>query len=522
MPTRHWGARFKDGSLSVLFVGSAWAAELWRPGWTDVRAPAHRNLQDFSAFSATVNRVTSDLRAWWAARGRRVPGLGRPLTLLVLTLALVLVGVPSSLAVGASASPTLTIPLPIPVNIQLPIIGVAIGQGGGASTGTTPTTSAPGTTLSPPPPARPSNPFNGRAMWIWELPVSSGGNLATIIAKAKLYGVSTLIIKSSDGTTGWAQFTRPMIATFKAAGLHVCAWQYVYGQHPADEARLGAGAVREGASCLVIDAESEYEGRYYAAQQYVSALRTQVGANFPVGLAGFPWIDYHPAFPYSVFLGPGGAQYNLPQMYWKDIGTSVDDVYAHTYLFNRLYLRPIYPLGQLFAGPPTRQVIRFRQLSVAYGSKGVSWWDYQEATTANWRAISVPTATLAGFVPSAQVASLDRGIKGDPVVWAQEHLYTAGYHVAIDGDFGRSTQTAVEQFQAAHGLAPTGVIDAGTWVALLKYKPVYVHWGRHSNKHGIARTASVPLGAGVGVTPPPLSASLPGRDEFRGSLGRGR
>ncbi|MDQ6775937.1 MAG: peptidoglycan-binding protein [Actinomycetota bacterium] len=435
-----------------------------------------------------------------------------------MTLALVLVGVPSSLAVGASSSATLTIPLPIPVSIQLPVIGVAIGQGGGAAASPTPTTSAPGTTLSPPAP-RPSNPFNGRAMWIWELPASSGGNLATIIAKAKLYGVSTVFIKSSDGSSPWAQFSRPMIATFRAAGLRVCAWQYVYGQHPADEARLGAGAVREGASCLIIDAESEYEGRYAAAQRYLTLLRAQVGANFPVGLAGFPWIDYHPAFPYSVFFGPGGAQYNLPQMYWKDIGTTVDDVYAHTYLFNRLYLRPIYPLGQLFAYPPTRQIIRFRQLSMAYGARGVSWWDYQEATTANWRAISVPAATLAGFVPSAQVASLNRGFKGDPVVWAQEHLYTAGYHVSVDGDYGPRTQTAVAQFQTAHGLAPTGVVDAFTWAALLKYAPVYVHWGKHSTKQAIARTASVSPGT---VTPPPLSASLPGRNELRREIGRGR
>ncbi|MDQ6803371.1 MAG: peptidoglycan-binding protein [Actinomycetota bacterium] len=479
---------------------------------------AHRNLQGFRAFSATVNHhMTSDLRARWAARGRRVSGLGRPSALLIVTLALVLVGVPSSLAVGASGSPALTIPLPIPVNIQLPAIGVAIGQGGGAAPGPAPTTSAPSTTLSPPPP-QPTNPFNGRAMWIWELPASSGGNLATIIARAKQYGVSTVFIKSSDGTSPWGQFSRAMIATFKAAGLRVCAWQYVYGQHPADEARLGAGAVREGAACLVIDAESEYEGRYASAQRYVTLLRAQVGANFPVGLAGFPWIDYHPAFPYSVFLGSGGAQYNLPQMYWKDIGTSVDNVYAHTYLFNRLYQRPIYPLGQLYSHPPTRQVIRFRQLSSAYGATGVSWWDYQEATTSSWRAISVPAASPAGFVPSAQVASLGRGGKGDTVVWAQEHLYTAGYRIPVDGGYGPRTQTAVAQFQAAHGIAPTGVIDVSTWTALLKYKPAYVHWAAHSKKKKKgARAASASSG-----TPPPLSASLPGRNELRGSVGRGR
>jgi hypothetical protein len=428
------------------------------------------------------------------------------------------VGAGTGTARGAAASRPLTIPLPLglpPINLP--------GIGGGAST--TPTTSAPGTTISPPAPAPPPvNAFSGRAMWIWELPVSAGGNLATIIATAKQYGVRTLIIKSSDGTSAWGQFSRTMIATLGAAGLHVCAWQYVYGQHPVDEARLGAGAVREGAACLVIDAESEYQGRYAAAQRYLSLLRQQVGANFPVGLAGFPYVDFHPAFPYSVFLGPGGAQYNLPQMYWKDIGTTVDAVYAHTYFYNRLYLRPIYPLGQLFSNPPRRQVIRFRQLSSAYGAQGVSWWDYQEATTSNWRGIAVPTATLAGFVPDTQVAAIARKAKGDLVVWAQEHLITAGYPLAVDGDFGLQTQTAVAQFQAAHGLPATGVLDVGTWGTLLKYKPATVHWAAHSNKHGIARIASATAGtpsASAG-TPPPQSATLPGRNELHGHPGRGR
>jgi hypothetical protein len=426
-------------------------------------------------------------------------------------LGLILAGI--ALPAVTHASPTLTLPIPLPIAVTLPLIGQVTGSGGGAPTTPPPTTTPPPAPYAPPS----SNPFRGRAMWIWELPSSSGGDLAQIIATAKYYGVSTLIIKSSDGTSPWAQFSRPLVSTLRAAGLRVCAWQYVYGQAPADEARLGAGAVREGAACLVIDAESEYEGRYYAAQRYLSLLRQQLGARFPIGLAGFPWIDYHPAFPYSVFFGPGGAQYNLPQMYWKDIGVSVDEVFSHTYMYNRIYLRPIYPLGQLYANPPSRQVVRFRQLADAYGAPGVSWWDYQEATRSNWRAIRLPAARPAGFVPDPQLVTLSRGWKGDPVVWAQEHLYAAGDRVHIDGDFGRLTQAAVVSFQTAHSLAPTGVVDAATWAALLKYTPVHVNWAAHSNKHGIARTASV-----SSATPPPLSASLPGRNELRGNIGRGR
>jgi hypothetical protein len=156
-------------------------------------------------------------------------------------------------------------------------------------------------------------------------------------------------------------------------------------------------APRGGADCLLIDAESEYQGKYVQAQEYLTKLRQLIGSHFPVGLAGFPYIDYHPGFPYSVFLGPGGAQYNVPQMYWADIGTTVDDVYAHTYEFNTPYQRPIEPIGEVAGNPPPGQVIRFRQMSRAYGAAGVSWWDWQESSARDWRAIGQSVGNLSGF-----------------------------------------------------------------------------------------------------------------------------
>ena len=175
----------------------------------------------------------------------------------------------------------------------------------------------------------------GRGMWIWYISRSAGGTLASIISDADHYGVSTLIIKSGDGASMWSQFNPSVVSTLHANRLRVCAWQYVYGNHPLRRRRSAAQAVRDGADCLVIDAESEYEGKYVQAQSYITRLRKLIGQSYPVVLAGFPYVDYHPGFPYSVFLGPGGAQYNSPQMYWMDIGTSVNAVYAHTYAYNR-------------------------------------------------------------------------------------------------------------------------------------------------------------------------------------------
>ena len=200
--------------------------------------------------------------------------------------------------------------------------------------------------------------------------------------RAHRNGVGTLLIKSGDGANYWSQFSRSMVSTMHRNGLKVCAWQYVYGNNPATEAQIGADAVSNGADCLMIDAESEYEGKYVSAQTYIRTLRNLIGSRFPVALAGFPYIDYHPAFPYSVFLGPGGAQYNAPQMYWVDIGTSVDHVFSHTYVFNRLYRRAIYPLGQIYNSPSASDIRRFRQLSRSYGAPNVSWWDWQESSVA--------------------------------------------------------------------------------------------------------------------------------------------
>jgi peptidoglycan hydrolase-like protein with peptidoglycan-binding domain len=380
----------------------------------------------------------------------------------------------------------------------------------------TPTTTTPVTITKGPP----GNPLTTRGMWIWVLASSNYGNPASIITQAKRYGVSTVFVKAGDGTTVWPQFSQTLVSTLNAAHLHVCAWQFVYGQHPVLEAEVGAQAVANGANCLVIDAESAYQGKYVQAQTYMQKLRQLVGANYPIALAGFPYVDYHPGFPYSVFLGPGGAQYNTPQMYWKDIGTTVDDVYAHTYAFNDIYQRPIEPLGQVFDSPSAEQIHRFRSMSRSYRSPGVSWWDWQSAATKQWRQISQPVAGLKGFTPDSTLASLGKGALGDLVVWAQEHLVSAGESVAVDGDFGPLTKQAVETFQQAHALTITGVINSATWVALLHYPPVAVTWVI-KKKQLVAETARASRGAAE-VLQVPKSATQPARrDEIAGAGGAG-
>jgi hypothetical protein len=353
------------------------------------------------------------------------------------------------------------------------------------------------------------SPFVRQGMWIWYVDQSQGGSVSAILRTAHRHGIGTVYIKAGDGATRWDQFNAPLVAALHHGGLKVCAWQFVYGDAPEAEARVGAAAVRAGADCLVIDAEAEYEGKYAAADLYVRSLRDQIGAGFPLSLAGFPYVDYHPAFPYSVFLGPGGATVNQPQMYWKDIGTSVHQVFAHTYLYNRLWGRPIFPIGQTYGAPGLRPLRLFRRYSASYGTVP-SWWDWQETNTRQWGALGarVGRQKIPGLVPEDEYPLLRIGAKGDLVVWAQERLITAGQELEVDGIFEGRTRRAVRVFQEAHGLPADGQLGSDTWAQLVNYTPFRVEWA-----------ASTPVVSALGVGAAahrPTSASLPAiRDELR-------
>ena len=283
-------------------------------------------------------------------------------------------------------------------------------------------------------------------------------------------------IKSADGTTQWPQFNPTLVSTLHGAHLNVCAWQYVYGQHPILEAEAAAVAVRDGADCLVIDAEVEYQGRYVQAERYITKLRSLIGPKFPVALAGFPWIDYHPSFPYSIFLGPGGAQYNTPQMYWQDIGVSVAErLRPHICVQRALPAADRPARAALALRRPSRSVI-FRAVSRAYGARGVSWWDWQAATLPGLGQTPRGSGRSAVSQPQTTVRARP-GSAGDVVVWAQEHLLAAGETVTIDGTMAPDA-VAVEAFQQTHNLPVTGVITPATWAALLAYRTPAITWRR--------------------------------------------
>ncbi|MCO5316294.1 MAG: peptidoglycan-binding protein [Solirubrobacterales bacterium] len=362
-------------------------------------------------------------------------------------------------------------------------------------------------------PASAATPYDRQGMWIWYISSSENGSLDAIIRRARRADVGTLYIKSGDGTNVWSQFTRSMVRRFQRAGLKVCGWQYVYGREPAREAAVSAVAKKRGADCFVIDAEAEYEGRYSQADRYIRQLRRRVGPKFKLALSTFPYNNYHQGFPYSVFLGPGAATANLPQVYWKAIGDSVREAVGIAWRENSIYERQIYPVGQTWMDPSAKALKNFRRYAKSYGV-APSWWSWQETSRSAWRTLGRPVRAFPHFTPSRERPVIRSGSSGDTVVWMQQYLVGAGYNLEINGIFGKRTKRAVRRFQRRRGLGDDGVVGPATWRKLLRVNPVRVRWSA-------ARSSSVGarVSGGTGSAPSrPLSADIPMvRNEIAGA-----
>jgi hypothetical protein len=315
-------------------------------------------------------------------------------------------------------------------------------------------------------------PFAGTALWVNQLTAGQSGQ--ELVAAAATAGVRTLYVKAAEGSTPEPQFSTALVSEMRAAGATVCAWTFAYGQAPSGEAAAAVAAVHNGAQCLVVDAEAQYDKLYGAAQLFVRTLRSELGAGFPIGLASEAEVSRHPTFPYSVFLAPGGFNVVLPLMYWRDFGVSVDAAYAATIGGNSIYARPILPVGQLYGSPTPPEVLRFRTLAHAYGTPGLSFFDLDSAQPEALAALHAP---LPGLARRTLVApTLHAGACGDEIVQAQELLDAAGAHLPVGGFFGAETARAVASFQAHHRLPPRGVLGPATWRALLHFHPREPSW----------------------------------------------
>lgn len=71
------------------------------------------------------------------------------------------------------------------------------------------------------------------------------------------------------------------------------------------------------------------------------------------------------------------------------------------------------------------------------------------------------------FDPARNIPTIRRGATGERVKWLQLMLNEeSGAGLAVDGNFGAKTETALKVFQNAHGLTADGICGPKTWAAL--------------------------------------------------------
>ena len=182
-------------------------------------------------------------------------------------------------------------------------------------------------------------------------------------------------------------------------------------------------------------------------------------------------------------------------MYWKAIGTSVDTVYANTYIANRIYGRPIFPLGQTYGGVSSADVLRFREEAVDYGATGFSFWDWQETPASGWSTLAAPLAPLTSVTPEHLLpgtgAKAPRAIRccGCRSTWPARSPRRKPPAPSAP----RRPPTCAA-FQTAHGLPASGVTDAATWRRCWPSRP-----SRSTGRRGterLSRSARPPQAAG--------------------------
>lgn len=129
-----------------------------------------------------------------------------------------------------------------------------------------------------------------------------------------------------------------------------------------------------------------------------------------------------------------------------------------------------------------REVARYAEsigvpgIGLYEGSKGM-WFvhiDTRPGAKCRWEGhaeIIVPTffdeAPEEYETVSVQLRVLRYGMKGEDVAAMQALLNANGYNLEVDKSFGPATKTALESYQAAHGLAVDATCGPATWNKLL-------------------------------------------------------
>jgi len=232
----------------------------------------------------------------------------------------------------------------------------------------------------------------GKGIYIWKS-ANCSKEIADVVQQCVLLGLKWVAIKIGDAaSTRYASFKDmpAAVAAFRAAGMSVWGWHYIYGavyfdrngqpQHggasPEQEAGFAVSEVKRlGLDGYIIDAEKEYKvlAPRPRAERFMAGIKN-IGC--PVGLSSYRFPRLHPELPWTTFLA--GTDIHMPQVYWQP-GGAVSELDRSIQELTALKVLPFVPAGRAYIGdghpnPTPAEITAFMMRSQERNCVGVFFW----------------------------------------------------------------------------------------------------------------------------------------------------
>ena len=256
---------------------------------------------------------------------------------------------------------------------------------------------------------------SGTGMWLYQFQRSNQGNAASIIARARRTGLSTLYLRTGsswDGLSGGRHLVNLLRAS-KGTPVRVVAWDFPRLKHPvrdalrlARAARLRGGVGGPRVSAVAPDIETPAEGTFNAAwrvRTYLAALKRHLPKGVTV-LGTVPWPSSYRIADYPYGAVAAGSDALVPMAYWYNNGAGEVTARSISYLRAR-FNKPVMPVGQGYDGKldvPSlrhnklgREVPKFFRTAKQHGARAVSLWSWQAAPDSVWRALDRASGMFA-------------------------------------------------------------------------------------------------------------------------------
>ena len=227
----------------------------------------------------------------------------------------------------------------------------------------------------------------GKGYYIWKIPNCENGDPESIALTAYNAGLKHVLIKIANGiydynydTSTKKDLIAPVINALHQKNIEVWGWHYVFGNLPLEEAKAAIRQInRLPLDGYIIDAESEYKGKYTPCRIFMKELRNAL-PDYPIALSSFRYPKYHMDLPWKDFLTY--CDINMPQVYWEQSHNPAYQLERCLSEFQTTIdpFRQIIPTGAAYCVggwcPSPNEIIEFMDKAISLKMPAVNFWSW--------------------------------------------------------------------------------------------------------------------------------------------------